>query len=131
MIGLDTNVLVRLITDDDPAQAERAERYLRENTSPSNPAFINCIVLVELEWVLRSVYGYERPLIADALDKLLGAPGRSIEHEGEVREAAAAYRRGKDFAGALIGAVNRAIGCDLTLTFNRGVPEGAGFEVLR
>lgn len=131
MIGLDTNVLVRLITDDDPAQAEKAERFLRDNTSSSNPAFINCIVLVELEWVLRSVYGYERALIADALEKLLDSPGRCIEREGEVRDAAAAYRMGGDFADALIGSINRAIGCDVTLTFDRGAPKGAGFRVLR
>lgn len=131
MIGLDTNVLVRLITDDDPAQAEKAERFLRDNTSSSHPAFINCIVLVELEWVLRSVYGYERALIADALEKLLDSPGRAIEREGEVREAAAAYRRGKDFADGLIGAINRAVGCELTLTFDRSAPGGAGFRVLR
>lgn len=131
MIGLDTNILVRLITDDDPAQAERAARFLGENCSAASPAFINCVVLVELEWVLRSAYGYERVLIADALEQLLGSPDRSIEREAEVRDAMVIYRNGADFADALIGRNNHASGCDATLTFDRGVPAAVGFRVLR
>jgi predicted nucleic-acid-binding protein len=131
VIGLDTNVLVRLITDDDPAQAGKAARFLDQNCSPARPAFINCVVLVKLEWVLRSAYRYDRALIADAFDQLLGARDRRVESEPEVRKAVLAYRSGSDFADALIAGINSANECEGTITFDQRAPADAGFVVLR
>ena len=79
MIGLDTNILVRLVVADDPAQTARTR------CTPEAPGFINCIVLAEFVWVLASVYDYRRPQIASALEALLAGDDRIVEHHEAVR----------------------------------------------
>ena len=64
MIGLDTNVLVRYVTQDDAEQARLAGRLLEHTLNPRNPGFVANIVLCELVWVLESGYGYAREPVA-------------------------------------------------------------------
>ena len=121
MIGLDTNVLVRYLVEDDPDQAARAREVIEGRCTAEAPGFVNRIVLCELVWVLESCYATPAAAIADTIEKLL----RTAELEIDAPEAAwfalAAYRRGAtDFADALIGRLNTAAGCDGIATFDRG-----------
>lgn len=96
MIAVDTNVLVRFITNDDAAQAKRA-RLLIE----AGPVFVAKTVLLELEWVLRGAYGLDRPTILKAVRGLLGLPALTAEDELNVARAVEWYEAGLDFADAL------------------------------
>jgi len=71
MIGLDTNILVRLLVADDPEQTERARKLVSARCTRESPGFINCIVLAELVWVLSGAYGLSRSQIANAVEALL------------------------------------------------------------
>jgi predicted nucleic-acid-binding protein len=96
MIGVDTNVLVRLLTGDDPDQAGRAANlFARESI------FIPKTVLLETEWVLR--YSYELPprVVLAAFRNVLGLPQVVVEDSGALVEALARYEDGMDFADAL------------------------------
>lgn len=120
MIGLDTNVLVRILTRDDPRQAAVARRYLRANVSAAEPAFVNRVVLVEIVWVLESAYEeYGRSEIAAVIEGILETAEFLVEDAVEMREALARYRAGTDFADATLAATNAARGCAMTATFDR------------
>lgn len=120
MIALDTNVLVRLLTDDDPIQAGAAERLLEAKASRQSPAFVDRIVLVELVWVLQRRYGYDRNSIADAVVALLRTPALRLEDPGRVIEAVRIYRDGTaGFADILLVLGARAAGCEALATFDR------------
>src|SRR6267378_8603383 len=97
MTALDTNVLVRVITNDDKPQAGRAARFLREQES----VFIAKTVLLELEWVLRSAYKIEPNAIISALRSILTVINVEIEDEAAVSQALEWYEQGMDFADAL------------------------------
>jgi predicted nucleic-acid-binding protein len=97
MTALDTNVLVRVITNDDRAQAARAARFLREQ----DRVFIAKTVLLELEWVLRSAYRINSNAIIAALRNLLDVSNVEIEDEVEVALAIEWFEKGMDFADGL------------------------------
>ena len=120
MNGLDTNVLVRFVIQDDAAQAKKATQWITRACTANDPCQIDRIVLCELVWVLESGYGYSRHQIGEFMDNLL----HTRQFEFESRDAALAalrhYRQGRaDFADALIGAANRDTGCNTTFTFDR------------
>lgn len=96
MIAVDTNVLVRIVTNDDPAQAKRAVRALHKQ-----PVFVAKTVLLKMEWVLRYAYGLSRPVILDAMQRLLGLPNVEAEDSASVVQAIKWYAQGLDFADAL------------------------------
>ncbi|MGE0722760.1 MAG: PIN domain-containing protein [Alphaproteobacteria bacterium] len=129
MIGLDSNVLLRLLTKDEPAQAELA-RDLVAASGPGRRAHVSVIVLCELVWVLGRAMKYRRADIAVMLDALLHSPHLSIEDAAAVREAVERFRRGADFADALIGLRNRDSGCAATLTFDRDASGQPEFRLL-
>jgi predicted nucleic-acid-binding protein len=97
MTALDTNVLVRIITNDDRAQAARAANFLREQEQ----VFIPKTVLLELEWVLRSAYRIEPSAVVSALRDILSVSNVEIEDEAVVTHAIEWHERGMDFADAL------------------------------
>lgn len=128
MIGLDTNVLLRLVVADDPVQTERARRFIARRCTPKSPGFINQIVLAEFAWVLASSYRYRRTEVADAVESLLSGEDRLVEAEQEVRAALEDYRAGGvELVDSLIGRVNRARGCEATATFDRRAARLDGF----
>ena len=96
MIALDTNVVVRLLVDDDPGQTLRARKLLESRTTLLLPT-----VLLETEWVLRGAYGIGRPAIAASLRKLLGLPNIALGNAAAVAHALAWFEAGLDFADAL------------------------------
>lgn len=120
MIGLDTNVLVRLLTRDDARQFAAARRYIAANCSSEDPAFINRVVVIEVLWVLESAYAeYGRNQIADALEGLLNTAEFSVEDGTSMRSAISQYRAGVDFVDALIATLNTLHGCRATATFDK------------
>ena len=119
MIGVDTNILVRYLVEDDAEQAATAARFFEVRCSPERPAFVNRVVMAELVWVLESVFGFPQALIAGNLDVLLRTPSILVEDADEVARALELYRGGADFADALIGASNVRQGCTTTATFDR------------
>lgn len=112
MIAFDTNVLVRFMTDDVPAQADIAEALMRQHT-----VFLSRTVLLESEWVLRSRYGQQPTALATFFQALIEAENVVLEAPEQVAQALAWYRLGADFADALHLA---ACGEALMHTFDRG-----------
>jgi predicted nucleic-acid-binding protein len=120
MISLDTNVLVRLLVADDPAQTRRAVALLERLDADSQKAHVSEIVLCELVWVLARGYGHDRRRIAAALSLLIAARQLTFDAPDNVLRALRAYRAGKgDFADYLIREHARAAGCDALMTFDK------------
>lgn len=125
MIGIDTNVLVRFLMQDDPGQAEVASRLIAGLTV-DDPGFVCREVLVELAWVLDRAYGLARADIAQALDSLLEARELVVEAADRVAIAADRFRRGgAGFADQMVALAGQQAGCRETVSFDRkaaGVP---------
>lgn len=120
MIGLDTNLVLRYLLQDDPAQASRANRIMERELTRENPGFLSLPTVLEIVWVLRSVFDQSPAQIAAWLERLLAADLLVVQNEQQVFEAMYALRRGTgEFEDALIGAVNRWAGCAATYTFDR------------
>jgi predicted nucleic-acid-binding protein len=109
MFVVDTNILVRFAVNDDAAQVAQARRAIG-----SQVIWVSVTVLLELEWVLRSRYGYTRAQIHGFLAALLATTGVTIEDEAHIATAIGWYGEGADFADALHLARSRAHGMLLT-----------------
>lgn len=132
MIGIDTNVLVRYITQDDPVQAALARRFVERTISPERRGHVSLVVLAELVWVLRTRYGASRGEIACAVEELLADPRLCVQEEDAVWRAVDEYDlEGVDFADALIAAIDREQGCTHTVTFDKAAPKIAGMTLLQ
>lgn len=128
MIGLDTNVVVRLFVDDDRKQVHAARAFVSGRCSRNDPGFVNRISLCELVWVLESVHGYGRAAIGNVVEQLLASSDILVEDHELAQVALATFQTtNADFADALIGEVNRARGCDVTATFDRKAAKLDGF----
>lgn len=119
MIGLDTNILLRYITQDDPQQSPRATRLIEDRCSKQSRGHITLIVLSELVWVLRSAYGYSKPQIVAVLDQILITAEFDIENEELAWKALEVWRTGPaDYADYLLVLANQAAGCEQTYSFD-------------
>ena len=131
MIGLDSNVLVRYLAQDDPAQSARATRLIERDLSEREPAFIGLIVLVETCWVLRRLYGATAAELQDVVRDLLEARQLAVENRALVTSALArAANDGADIADALIAECAASAGCKRTVSFDKSAAK-AGMAVLR
>lgn len=130
MTGVDTNVLIRYLVQDDPDQARKATRFIANECSSDDPGLINRIVLCEVVWVLETAYGYPRDQVAVVLEKILRATQLRIEDHPEAWASFREYQDGADFADAFIAAINRRLGCDRTVTFDRRAGRRPGFAPL-
>lgn len=118
MIGLDTNVVLRLFVDDDQSDVARA--FVARRCTRVAPGFVNLISLCELVWVLGRVHRYDRRTIGSVLTDLLDSDDIVVEESTTVTAALAIFLSGgAGFADILIGQLNRARGCDATATFDR------------
>lgn len=130
MIGLDTNILVRYLTYDDPVLSPRAVSILERELSEAEPGFVSAVVLAEVAWVLERHYGHGRDAIAAAIRGLLGADRLALEHPQSVAVAVnAVLKDNVDFVDALIGAIGASAGCTHTLTFDRRAARLPGFTL--
>jgi predicted nucleic-acid-binding protein len=131
MRGLDTNVLVRYLTQDDPRQSKRANAVIESALASGERLHVDTIVLCELVWVLRGAYRLDRATVAASLLQLIDAAQLSLDDRDLVREAAHRYRTGPgDFADYAIGLRDRAAGCETTLTFDRAHKRSELFSLL-
>lgn len=131
MTGIDTNVLVRYLTRDDPNQYRAAKTFLESSCTQEDPGYIGEIVLCEVVWVLTGAYDATQSEVVDVIDQLLRTRQLQIGHRDSVREALEAYRHGDaDFADCLLGALNEAAGCRETVTFDRRAGELDGWNCL-
>lgn len=129
MIGLDTNVLVRYVLQDDPRQSPRANR-LFESLSAEAPGFVSVVVMVELAWVLGAGYKIPRAQLAAVLETLLRGKELVIERAELVAQALKSYGSGADFADALIERLAAASGCGTTMTFDAGAVKLAAMQMV-
>ena len=126
MIGLDTNVLVRLLTADEPVQLKAASRLLAAHDGQAGAFFINDMVLVELVWVLGRLYGFAPAEALTAIASLLDSDAFAFEDRERLGHALGLCKaQGSDFADTMIALKNAAAGCEHTATFDkamRGLP---------
>jgi predicted nucleic-acid-binding protein len=131
MIGIDTNLLVRLIVNDDERQSLAVERFIQQHSSSEDPCYISNIVLVETVWVLQTAYGFARTSVAGALAHLLEVEQFDFDSPDDVAAAVDDFRhRGVDFADCLLGRMNIFAGCEHTITFDRKAAKLPGFKLL-
>lgn len=128
MLGIDTNVLIRLLLRDDDAQFQAAQRLIAKEALAGQPVLISHLVLLETEWVLRSRYGLQKPQILGTISGLLDAGDVQFEDEPAIEEALFIWKEGKTgFADCLISAKNRRLGCRATATFDVKASKLPGF----
>jgi predicted nucleic-acid-binding protein len=131
VIGLDTNVLVRYLAQDDPVQSGQATELIERRLSGENPGFVSVVAMVETAWVLDRAYHLADHEIAAAIERMLQADILVVENEQEVFTAMTALKEGRgSFADAIIAALAAAAGCSRTLTFDRKALRLPGFELV-
>ncbi len=131
MIGLDTNILIRYLTHDDPVQSAKATAILERRLTPSNPGFVSVVAMVETVWVLDRAYGLTARKIATAVERLLQVEVLAIEYEQEIFTAMIALKQGRgSFADALIAELGARAGCTHTLTLDRKAVRLPGFGLV-
>ena len=131
MIGLDTNVLVRYIMQDDAKQSPKATKLIESLTTDA-PGFVSLVSIVELGWVLSSAYGLTRQQVTQALELLLRTKEVVIDHADQVLKALRVFKASSvDFADCLIERSAASAGCDRTMTFDVGAAKTAGMTLIR
>ena len=130
MIGLDTNVLVRYIMQDDARQSSLATRLI-ESLSVESPGFVPLVSIVEFAWVLSSAYELDRGQVVSAFEALLRAKEIMVERAETVWKALRVYEgTNADFADCLIERSAAIAGCERTMTFDRGAVKGCGMTLV-
>ena len=131
MIGLDTNVLVRYLMQDDAKQAAQATR-LMESLTVESPGFVSIVSVVELGWILTSAYGLTRSQLAQALEGLLRTKELVVDRADEILRALRVFRTAKaDLADCLIERSAAGAGCEQTMTFDVSAAKGAGMTLVQ
>ena len=130
MIGLDTNILVRFLTQDDPVQSPKATEIIERRLTESDPGFLSVVAMAETVWVLDRVYRYTDHEIATAIERTLQIEYLIVEDEQQVFTAMLALKEGRgSFADALIVALGSQAGCTRTITFDKQALRLPGFEL--
>jgi predicted nucleic-acid-binding protein len=129
VIGLDTNVVVRYLVQDDPEQSAVASALIDELTE-TDPGYLSLVTVVELYWVLRRAYGVGPGRCAELLEGLLDARELRVDRDAIVRAALTTSRRGSDFADAVIAELGRVAGCHHTLTFDQRAARDGSMQLL-
>lgn len=132
MIGLDTNVIVRFLTQDDEAQSALATRFISRLTR-ERPGFISAVVLAEISWVLARAYKASRDEIAAAVEGLLRSAELVVENAPAAYRALALYRASAaaEYADALIAETAALAGASETITFDQNAAAALGMRLLR
>ena len=131
MIGFDTNVIVRYLTQDDPVQSPKATELIERGLTEEEPGFVSVVAMAETAWVLERVYGRTAEEIAAVIERMLEVEVLVVESEQEVFTAMIAVKEGRgSFADALIGALGARVGCSHTVTFDQRALRLTAFEPL-
>jgi predicted nucleic-acid-binding protein len=131
VIGLDTNVIVRYVAQDDPRQSAAATRLMEKTLSTEEPGFVSLVTMCEVAWVLAECYGADRSRIRAVLQGLLETRQLVVE-SAELAWRALRSREGSaaDFSDALIGEVAIAAGASKVLTFDKAAAKLPSFALL-
>ncbi len=130
MIGLDTNVLIRYIAQDDPMQSPKATHLVEELTVDA-PGYISIVSVVELVWVLMGCYTLTRSEICEVLETLLRTKEIRVANADIIWKALRLFKEGKaDFADCLIERSANEAGCSYTTTFDRNAAKHCGMQLI-
>ena len=131
MIGLDTNVLVRYIMQDEAKQSAKATKLV-ESLTADEPGFVTLVSIIELVWVLSSCYELRREQLTQALEALLRAKQLVVDQAEQVVRAVRAFAAGTaDFADCLIERTAFNAGCTRTMTFDVAAAKTAGMTLIQ
>ncbi|MFZ3323741.1 MAG: type II toxin-antitoxin system VapC family toxin [Usitatibacter sp.] len=131
MIGLDTNIVVRYLAQDDPRQSAAATRLMEKVLSPEHPGFIALVTVCEIAWVLEECYGADDIRIRKVVEGLLGSKQVQLESPELVWKALRAWRGSSaDLSDAIIGQVALAHGAQKLVTFDKAAAKLPSFELL-
>lgn len=120
MIGLDSNIVIRYLVQDDEAQAHKVNRFIEKELTPEHPGFINHVTLIEVAWVLKRCYGASKPELVNILESLLTTKQLLVENIEIAWKALRAFETGNgDFSDAIIAYSNQLQGCEHTVTFDK------------
>ena len=130
MIGLDTNVLVRYIMQDDLQQARKAN-VLIESLTMQEPGFVPIVTVIELYWVLTKPYELSREQAAQAIDMLLRTKEIVLDRAEQIAQALRLYKASTaDFADCLIERLAASAGCERTMTFDTKAAKLIGMTLI-
>lgn len=130
MIGLDTNVLVRYVMQDDPKQSPKATKLI-ESLTADDPGFVSLVAVIEFGWVLASCYDLNRDQVAQAIDGVLRTKELVVDRADQVVQALRVYKAGSaDFADCLIERDAAHAGCEKTVTFDAAAAKTAGMTMI-
>lgn len=128
MIGLDTNVVIRYLVQDDKKQSAAASRFIEKSLTAESPGYINHITLCEIAWVLQRCYGVTKPRLKEIVEELLTTKQFVVENVEVIWKALRAFDANiADFSDALIGQLNIRSGCKHTVTFDKNAAKLPGF----
>jgi predicted nucleic-acid-binding protein len=132
MIGLDTNVLLRYLVQDDPVQSLRATEIIERRLTEQNPGFVSLVSILEIVWVLGGLYKRTHSEVAQHIEMILAADTLEVQNEQEIYQVVVALRNGAGtFEDALIGGIGVWRGCSATLTFDRNAAKRLdGFQLI-
>lgn len=131
MIGLDTNVVIRYVTQDEPRQAAVATRLFEKVLSVEQPGFVSLITLCEIGWVLAECYAADKVRIRGVVEGLLASRQIVVQESDLVWKTLRTWQQSAaDFSDVLIGELSRARGCERTVTFDKTAAKLPGFELL-
>jgi predicted nucleic-acid-binding protein len=132
MIGIDTNILVRYLTNDDIEQSLAVANLLEHYSSSESSIYINNVVLCEVIWVLESGYKYPKDQISNALKLVLQTPEFAFDNHALVVKALYEYEQsnGADFSDILISFTNKNNGCETTYSFDKKAIKHSYFQEL-
>lgn len=131
MIGVDTNILVRLMVQDDEEQGRVAAELIESRCTPADPGYVNLVVLCELVWVLSTAYGYTRDEVSTALRQVLVTDCLEVEEHALAWVALLDYAQGNgDYADCVIGRLNERGGATTTFTFDKRASRNERFTLL-
>lgn len=129
MSALDTNVLVRFLVEDDPAQTAAAKRVLKAATEAGETLFVSDVVLIEITWVLGRSYQVNRRGVHGVLGRLLQARQLSFRNRALLLQALDRFEKGKgDFADYVVSELAKEAGHQDVLTFDQALLKEAGFQ---
>ncbi len=132
MKGIDTNILVRFLVGDDEFQAKKVYEMFKNAESLKNELFVPLLVILELIWVLESVYGISRKELLDSIGELLLMPILQFEHQSVLHQFVQnAQGNSYDLSDLLIAHSAREQGCDAVITFDKKASKHILFESVK
>ena len=132
MKALDTNMLVRFLVNDHRKQAHKARQILEAAESTADQLLVVTPVVLELMWVLSSVYEYDRNEVIEAMNRLLQMPVLRFEHPERIRKMCMLAKSSSvDLPDLLIGVCARSLGAGATKTFDKAAGKSSLFEPIR